>query len=232
MFDRIQHWFGNGWTGIAELLITAFCVFFSLSIHEFAHGYAAFKMGDETARNMGRLNISPMSHLDPIGAICLFLFGFGWAKPVPVNPRNFKSGKYKSGMVLTSIAGPLSNLIITFIACLLLNIIGRFVSSVSFSSKFALMATNVLVLILYTLIRMNISLAIFNLIPIPPLDGSKILNAVLPGRIYFKIMQYEQYGFILLILLINTPIFGRILNGLANFVLTAFDWIIGLIPFL
>ena len=94
------------------------------------------------------------------------------------------------------------------------------------------MATNVLVLILYTLIRMNISLAIFNLIPIPPLDGSKILNAVLPGRIYFKIMQYEQYGFILLILLINTPIFGRILNGLANFVLTAFDWIIGLIPFL
>lgn len=232
MFDRIQRWFGNGWMGIAELLITALCVFFSLSIHEFAHGYAACKMGDNTAKNMGRLNLSPVSHLDPIGALCLFLFGFGWARPVPVNPRNFKSGKYKSGMVLTSLAGPLSNLFVTFIACLILSIIGRIVSSVSLTAKVAAMALNVFIIILYTLIEMNISLAIFNLIPIPPLDGSKILNAVLPARIYFKIMQYEQYGFIILIILINTPIFGSILNWLANFVLSAFDWIIGLIPFL
>ncbi len=232
MFDRIQRWFGNGWMGIAELLITALCVFFSLSIHEFAHGYAACKMGDNTAKNMGRLNLSPMSHLDPIGALCLFLFGFGWARPVPVNPRNFKSGKYKSGMVLTSLAGPLSNLLVTFIACLILSIIGRIVSSVSLTAKVAVMALNVFIIILYTLIEMNISLAIFNLIPIPPLDGSKILNAVLPAGTYFKIMQYEQYGFIILIILINTPIFGSILNWLANFVLSAFDWIIGLIPFL
>ena len=123
MMSRIYDWFGNGWLGIAKLLITALCVFFSLSIHEFAHGYAAYKMGDETAKHMGRLNINPMSHLDPIGALCLFLFGFGWARPVPVNPRNFKTGKFKSGMVWTAVAGPLSNLIIAFISLLILNII-------------------------------------------------------------------------------------------------------------
>ncbi len=99
MFGRIGHWFSNGWMGIAELLMTAFCVFLSLSIHEFAHGLVAYKLGDNTAKSMGRLNLSPMSHLDPIGALCLFLFGFGWARPVPVNPGNFKFGKRKSGMV-------------------------------------------------------------------------------------------------------------------------------------
>ena len=126
MYGRIQRWFGNGWMGIAELLLTAFCVFLSLSVHEFAHGYAAYKMGDDTAKNMGRLNISPMSHLDPIGAICLFFFGFGWARPVPVNPRNFESGKYKSGMVITSLAGPLSNIILSFVSYLLFGVISLY----------------------------------------------------------------------------------------------------------
>ncbi len=227
--SRIYNWFGNGWIGIAELLITALCVFFSLSIHEFAHGYAAYKMGDETAKYMGRLNINPMSHLDPIGALCLFLFGFGWAKPVPVNPRNFKTGKFKSGMVWTSVAGPLSNLIVAFIALLMLNIIYKIPVGANLVIN---RAFSLVVILLYTLISMNIGLAVFNLIPIPPLDGSKILNAVLPARVYFKIMQYEQYGFIVLILLINTPIFSRLLNGLANLILRGFDFVIGLIPFL
>lgn len=229
MINRIHNWFGNGWVGIAELLITAFCVFFSLSIHEFAHGYVAYKMGDETAKYMGRLNINPMSHLDPIGALCLFLFGFGWAKPVPINPRNFRTGKFKSGMVWTSLAGPLSNLIVAFIAMLVLNI----VSKVTFgTNQIGNTVFNVIVILLYTLISMNIGLAVFNLIPIPPLDGSKILNAVLPARIYFKIMQYEQYGFIILIILINTPLFSKLLNGLVNLILTGFDFVIGLVPFL
>ncbi len=229
MMSRIYNWFGNGWIGIVELLITALCVFFSLSIHEFAHGYAAYKMGDETAKYMGRLNINPMSHLDPIGALCLFLFGFGWAKPVPVNPRNFKTGKFKSGMVWTSVAGPLSNLLVAFIALLILNIIYKIPIGENLVIN---RAFSVIVILLYTLISMNIGLAVFNLIPIPPLDGSKILNAILPARIYFRIMQYEQYGFIVLILLINTPIFSRLLNGLANFILEGFDFVIGLIPFL
>ncbi len=231
MFSRINRWFGNGWEGIAELLLTALCVFFSLSIHEFAHGYAAYKMGDDTAKNMGRLNISPFSHLDPIGAICLFLFGFGWAKPVPINPRNFRPGRYKSGMVITSLAGPVSNLIVCFLCCLVYSIIIRSFGGIELS-RGVYVAVTVVLTMLQVLVSMNISLAVFNLIPIPPLDGSKILNAVLPARIYFKIMQYEQFGFIILIILINTPFFGRVLSLLASSILSVFNWIIGLIPFL
>lgn len=229
MISRLQSWFGNGWFGIADLLLTALCVFFSLSIHEFAHGYAAYKMGDNTAKYMGRLNINPMSHLDPIGAICLFLFGFGWARPVPVNPRNFKTGKYKSGMVLTSLAGPLSNLIVSFISLLILRIVERFYG---FQGSVSAAIYNVVATLLVTLISMNISLAVFNLLPIPPLDGSKILSAILPARLYFKLMQFEQYGFIILIILINLPIFSRILYWLRSVFLIIFDGIIGLLPFL
>lgn len=229
MISRIQHWFGNGWIGIVDLLMTAFCVFLSLSIREFAHGLAAYKLGDNTAKYMGRLNLSPLSHVDPIGAICLFLFGFGWAKPVPVNPNNFKPGKRKSGMVITSLAGPLSNFLVAFVALLLLRIIEKFFTG---TSSALVMITTIVVIMLTTLISMNIGLALFNLMPVPPLDGSKILNAVLPARIYFKIMQYEQYGFIILILLLNLPVFNSFLNILASGILRFYDLVIGLIPFL
>ncbi len=225
MYGRIQRWFGNGWMGIAELLLTALCVFLSLSIHEFAHGYAAYKRGDDTAKNMGRLNISPMSHLDPIGAICLFFFGFGWAKPVPVNPRNFESGKYKSGMVITSLAGPLSNIILAFVSYFLFGVVSLYLGDLLGTSLVGERVFYVLIILLRTLVLMNISLAIFNLLPIPPLDGSKILNAVLPARIYFKIMQYERYGFIILIILINTPIFNSLLSLFSNWLLIGFDWV-------
>lgn len=228
MMSRIQHWFGNGWIGIADLFMTAFCVFLSLSIHEFARGYAAYKMGDDTAKNMGRLTISPMSHIDPIGAICLFFFGFGWARPVPVNVGNFEPGKRKRGMVITSLAGPLSNLLVAFVCVLLLHIMYLFVPQ---NVGIWQTAFSIVISMLYILISMNIGLAIFNFIPIPPLDGSKILSAVLPPRIYFRIMQYENYGFIVLLLLINTPIFSRILNTLSNLILTFYFWVIGLIPF-
>ncbi len=227
MFNRIQHWFGNGWIGIAELLMTAFCVFLSLSIHEFAHGFAAYKLGDNTAKSMGRLNLSPMSHLDPIGAICLFLFGFGWAKPVPVNPGNFKIGKRKSGMVWTSLAGPVSNLLVAFVAVFLVNILYL----IPFENQIVGMILQITISMLYILISMNIGLAVFNFIPVPPLDGSKILSAVLPPRIYFRLMQYEQYGFIALIILINLPIFSILLNTVSNGILSFYFRIIGLIPF-
>jgi len=228
MFSRIQNWFGNGWLGIADLLMTVICVFFSLSIHEFAHGFAAYKLGDNTAKYMGRLNLKPTSHLDPIGAICLFLFGFGWARPVPVNPGNFKPGKRKLGMVITSIAGPLSNIVVAFIATLLFRVILRY-----FGDATGYMGTvlSVVVTLLYTLIGMNLSLAVFNFIPIPPLDGSKIMNSVLPARIYFKIMQYERFGFIALILLLNLPFFDRVMNMTINGIFGAFNWVFDLIPF-
>lgn len=229
MLNRIERWFGNGWIGIAELLMTAFCVFFSLSVHEFFHGFVAYKLGDTTAKSMGRLNLSPMSHIDPIGAMCLFFFGFGWARPVPVNPNNFAYGKRKSGMVWTSLAGPLSNLAVAFLSVLLLHIFYALSPRVG---GMGVTVQSVVITMLYTLIFMNVGLAVFNLIPVPPLDGSKILNAVLPPRLYFKIMQYEQYGFIALLIIINLPIFNRILNGISNFIITAFFWVIELIPFL
>lgn len=202
----------TGSIDIVNLLIMAFCVFLSLSIHEFSHGYAAYKIGDDTAKNMGRLNLSPLSHLDPVGAICLFLFGFGWAKPVPVNPRNFGQRKYKLGMVLTSIAGPLSNLLLAVVSALIYMVLLLIVGDMQIEmGGLAWNALKVTFSLLDSLMIMNISLAIFNLLPVPPLDGSKILNAVLPARIYFKIMRYEQYGFIILLLIINFAPFKRLL---------------------
>lgn len=223
MFSRLQSWFGNGWQGIASLLITAFCVFLSLSIHEFAHGFAAYKLGDHTAKNMGRLSLSPRHHLDPIGALCLFLFGFGWANPVPVNPRNFDKVKMKTGMVITSLAGPLANLLVAFVSMLLIAIFfGNGVSNVP------MFVINIL---LSSLVSLNVSLAVFNLIPIPPLDGYKILSAVLPPRYYFKLMQYERFGFIALLLIIYLPIFNSLLSGAVYGIIRFFSFILSFLPF-
>ncbi len=215
--------FSSGMTGILSLLISVFCVLLSISIHEFAHGYMAYKLGDDTARVMGRLSVNPLHHLDPIGALCLLFFHFGWAKPVPVNPSKFTKVKIKTGMVLTAIAGPLANFILGFIAMILLRVV------ILYMADFAV--SELLFIILYTLVIMNVGLGLFNLIPIPPLDGSKVLNALLPARIYFKIMQYERYGTLLLILFIWFGS-GRFLSSLSGYVLDFYDLILNLIPFL
>ena len=177
---------------IAELLLTALAVLITLTVHEYCHGYAAYKMGDNTAKNLGRLTLNPIHHIDPFGALCMLFFHIGWAKPVPINPRNFKNPK--KGFAITALAGPVSNLIMAFL----------------FSAVFLLMyKTSVNVFItqgegfLFNLCKtsttffsifysVNIGLAIFNLIPIPPLDGSRILNVVLPQKAYFALMKYER----------------------------------------
>jgi len=215
--------FSGGMTGILSLLISVFCVLLSISIHEFAHGYMAYKLGDDTARVMGRLSVNPLHHLDPIGALCLLFFHFGWAKPVPVNPSKFTKVKIKTGMVLTAIAGPLANFILGFIAMILIRVV------ILYMADFAV--SELIFIILYTLVIMNVGLGLFNLIPIPPLDGSKVLNALLPARIYFKIMQYERYGTLLLILFIWFGS-GRFLSSLSGYVLDFYDFVLNLIPFL
>lgn len=179
----------------AELILSALAALIALTLHEYAHGYAAYKLGDNTAKAMGRLSLNPIHHIDPIGALCMVLFHFGWAKPVPINPLNFKNPK--KGFAITALAGPLTNLVLgfftTFIYVLCANTF-----KVSESAFVTALEKNTLLFLLY-FFSINIGLAIFNLIPVPPFDGSRILYVILPDKWYFKVMKYEKqiyYGVI------------------------------------
>ncbi len=184
------------------LLERLIIVLLSLTIHEMAHGLAADKLGDYTARIMGRLSLNPLRHLDPIGFICMLFFGFGWAKPVPVNVRNFK--KPRRDMALTALAGPVSNLLLALVILLpyeiLYTLIGRGVitSVTAFQSNLIDVSLD----FIFTFHYMNLTLALFNFIPVPPLDGSRILYVVLPDKLYFGVMKYERYISIAIMLLL------------------------------
>ena len=178
---------------IIELLLLMPIILFSLSFHETAHGFVAYKCGDPTAHNLGRLSLNPLRHLDPIGFLSMLLIGYGWAKPVPVNSRYFRNPK--RGMALTAAAGPLSNLLLGLICTVLLAFFNvwrfRLMMNVEISSFFIDAVTylcNVFSLSAY----INFVFAFFNLIPIPPFDGSRIAFVFLPQKYYFKIMRYER----------------------------------------
>jgi len=186
---------------ISAMLIGAVTILISITVHELAHGYAAYRLGDQTAKIQGRLTLNPLAHLDPIGALLMFITGFGWAKPVPVNPFFFKGDRTK-GMMLVSIAGPLANLVLAWI--LICVYIG------------AILVTSTVYPILHTLALLNIYLAVFNLIPIPPLDGSKILAGFLPKQTALKYLTtVEQYGFLILMLLVIVGLVPKVVAPLA-----------------
>jgi Zn-dependent protease len=197
---------------IMGLAVYALIIFVILPVHEYAHAWAASKLGDRTALQRGRLSFDPMRHLDPMGALCLVLFGFGWAKPVPVNPWYFKNRK--TGMALTALAGPVSNLLMAFLGALLYNVlamvlpVGNYWLAVYY--------------FFYYYISINISLAVFNLLPIPPLDGSRIFAVVLPDRWNDTLARYERYIFPVMAVLL----FSGILDGVLS---VMNDWAFALV---
>ncbi len=201
-------------SSITSIIATLLAVLLAITFHETAHGFVAYKLGDPTAKNQGRLTLNPLAHLDPVGALMMFIAGFGWAKPVPVNPFFFNGDRTK-GMMLVSVAGPVTNLLLSFIAYFIYAAGGGFVT-VPFLNVF-----------LTQMIVLNIYLAIFNLIPVPPLDGSKILAGFLPRAAAYKYLTtVEQYGFIILLVLIVFNITDMILVPIANFVLNLFSMIL------
>ncbi len=184
--------------------------FLSIVLHEVSHGFVAFLLGDPTAKQQHRLSLNPMRHLDVVGLLSMIIFGFGWAKPVPVNPYYFR--RRKLGMSLVAFAGPLSNLFFAFAALAL----GRLLTLIPISGEIVLMILQGIFDFFIIFSMLNIGLAVFNLIPISPLDGSKILISVLPNHLYVKILQFEQYGFIILIVLLNIPWFDNLIGAIRS----------------
>lgn len=175
---------------ISQLIYTLPAILIAISMHEFAHGYVSYRLGDPTPKHMGRLSVNPLAHLDPVGTICLLIFHFGWAKPVGVNPYYYKDRK--KGMVMVALAGPIMNFFIAFISIFAMGLILKVTEG--YAGTFIRYTFN----FLNYLFIINIGLGAFNLIPVPPLDGSKVLGAVLPSDKYFKYMQYERYGTLIL----------------------------------
>jgi Zn-dependent protease len=170
---------------IQGLILSAPAILFGLTIHEFSHGWVAWRLGDPTAKMMGRLTLNPLKHLDPIGTIALFLFRFGWAKPVPIDPRNFRHPT--RDMAISGLAGPAANLLTAAAAGLILRMLDLF-----HVGGFALTLT-------YYFVLFNLILCFFNLLPIPPLDGSRLLYHLLPPNLAAGYARLERYGFIILI---------------------------------
>ncbi len=209
---------------LVNLASIAFVVFCTSPVHEFAHAWTAVKLGDDTPRLQGRLTLRPMAHIDPIGALMIFLVGFGYAKPVRVNMHNLKNGR--KSFALVALAGPISNLIMALIFTFMQTLI--YVITVNAS----------LPVVVYTVLgsffsfaaSINISLAVFNLLPIPPLDGSRIANLILPSKYYFTIMKYERYIMIGMFVLLWTGILTIPLSFLSGLVSSGISFIVEL-PF-
>ena len=179
-----------------SILLTLPTILIALSAHEAAHGYIAYKLGDHTAFNLGRVTLNPFKHLDPIGALFMLVCGYGWAKPVPINARNFKDPR--KGMALTALAGPVTNLILGTIGVFLyyftISIANtNAVFGVISQNETAFIAVQMVVTFFYYFAYLNFLYTVFNLIPVPPFDGSRIFSVVLPPKAYFSIMKYERY---------------------------------------
>ncbi len=208
------------WSVPVHMLMSVIPALICITLHELSHGYVAYRLGDNTAKNMGRLTLNPIKHIDIFGLVMMIAFNFGWAKPVPVDMRNFRHPK--RGMAITALAGPVSNVIIT---CVVLFIYGMIYAPCALSgSEYAIELRNMVYITAY----LSLALAVFNIIPVPPLDGSKVLFSLMSDRSYMKLMRYERYGMIILIVLIATNILGAplqtVTESVFNFLFAFAEW--------
>lgn len=209
---NLSSWFSSN--NIQEILYSIPALLIALSFHEFAHAYVSYKLGDDTAKNMGRLTVNPFAHLDLIGTICLILLRFGWAKPVGINPNKFKNRR--AGMLLTALAGPAMNLLLAIISGF------AYAALYIFYGDTSSVTLSVFINIVYYIFVYNAFLCVFNLIPLPPLDGSKVLASLFPLKWEYKFYQYEKYMYFALLILILTGMVSKIMSvlggGLINFI--------------
>ncbi len=204
---------------LLELLLSLPALLIALTAHEYAHGLAALKMGDYTAKYSGRLSMNPLHHLDLIGTLCLLLFHFGWAKPVPINPNNFRNPR--KGIIIVSLAGPFANFLLAIVFGFVLAAMGKYAPA------------NAVTEFLYTIVSycvvLNVGLMVFNLIPIPPLDGSKVLLEFLPYRYKAVFYQYERYIGLIFFVLLIFGLLSPVLNFLARYVFLFINFLTGLV---
>ena len=204
-------WDGFDFTYILSIILSVIPSLLCITLHELSHGYVAYRLGDDTAKRAGRLTLNPLKHLDPIGLLMMAVFHVGWAKAVPVNMFNFKNPK--RGMAITALAGPMSNIIIA--------VVFMFFYGVGYIPLGESSVGNYFLTMIELTAEISLGLAVFNLIPISPLDGSKVLFALMKDESYYRLMRYEKYGSIIMFALVATGVLGRPLSNVISWLFNA-----------